>query len=777
MAKWDELQKDFSGGEVGARVLMRDDAAFHAKSVLTMENFMPTLQGTAVRTPGTKFILETENPNVRIIPYLTPANERGLIELTPGKFRVYNNITNAIDSILDAGQISTLAETLVWRQQHPNPNFVFGLSDWDAVPTEYTSGGDTLGITYVGESNSVRMISRINYKSGDIPLCTLSSTVTIPEDETAIKMEVAGRYENNFSGPFAGKKIQFKLGTAPGLQNLWFEDWDADVGATYDRVISVTGDFTAGQVLHMTVTCEAIETNDDTISTPYFRMFRWFVYSRELVDLGDATLTGTTPFTGADLPDVHYVQSPYPDSAGINVGHEVVFAHPDHPPQELLFQPNVPAYIWRDKPFVNPPAEWGIGGYPATCTSFHGRLILAGAKDKPELGSPVDAAPSETVWGTKVGQWNNFSLEEDVDPDDSIEFTTIYRSPIQWVYGQKDLLVGAVEMEYIASADGIFQPGDLGVFMHSTHGSNNVQPVGMGQTVLFPAEYGTKVRSMKFQNEDKGWIAEDLTIFHPDLCRSGIRRMVRMRNPHQLAVVLLGSGQLAVLHLDTYAGVTGWSRINLNAPVKDICVVTNDDGIDQLFLVVSRTVNGQRKTYLECVTNWVSDRDWVYLASYSVFLSDTATNIITGLDHLEGETVEVVADNSYFGSYVVVNGTVTLVSQINNPINVVSAVVGLSMRSILKPLPLITRSPGSLKRYPKLTVRTLGSTRPIINGERPADRTPATLMNESESRDILADHDVLTLGSTEGVPVTIEENVPIKCEVTGIFGTIQGNSL
>ncbi len=54
MAKFVEIQRDFSGGEISQRMFMRDDLEIHGKSLLTMENFIPTMQGTAVRAPGTR---------------------------------------------------------------------------------------------------------------------------------------------------------------------------------------------------------------------------------------------------------------------------------------------------------------------------------------------------------------------------------------------------------------------------------------------------------------------------------------------------------------------------------------------------------------------------------------------------------------------------------------------------------------------------------------------------------------------------------------------------
>ena len=93
MAKYHEVQRDFSGGEVSGRMFMRDDLQLHTKSLLVMENMMPTLQGTALRTPGSRFLwefLDTEDATTthgRIIPYITPNNNYSLLEIVPKKSR------------------------------------------------------------------------------------------------------------------------------------------------------------------------------------------------------------------------------------------------------------------------------------------------------------------------------------------------------------------------------------------------------------------------------------------------------------------------------------------------------------------------------------------------------------------------------------------------------------------------------------------------------------------------------------------------------------------
>jgi hypothetical protein len=92
-------------------------------------------------------------------------------------------------------------------------------------------------------------------------------------------------------------------------------------------------------------------------------------------------------------------------------------------------------------------------------------------------------------------------------------------------------------------------------------------------------------------------------------------------------------------------------------------------------------------------------------------------------------------------------------------------------------MPIIGQDPGAVKRYSKIYVRTIFSSRPIINGERPADRDPLTLQDESQSIDLFRDNQVAQLGWSQTQPISIRETLPVRCEIIGIFGTVKGNSL
>ena len=784
--KFTHIQRSFSGGEISPKMLMRADTEAYKQSALEMTNFMPTMQGGAQRMPGTRFVMEvTEEEDEeeipatvgRIIPYLTSGNERSLVVLTPEVIQLFLNITDNLDSSVAINTIS--GSTITYRQQIvPNGSFNDGAQPWFLNPEEYISANGEGPLGCIWRPNYMIISPRFYKVSSDHEVCTIRSSAEVVDETDRVTIDYDIDYFAN--PPDAHGSYTFLIQVSPNsnfsspIYSQQFSDQEFPTpGSTFIRQINVdlpTTEWTG--TLYFRIVATALTSAEDKYSNPQFRVNHFHIFANRV-----AELVGTdglaTPYTAEDLPDLQYVQSPYADK-------ELVIVHPKYAPRRLFFDTDLgtPAYVFEVIPFTNAPTIWSSNNYPAACSAYHGRLVLAGSQSfKVPTGDPVSSA-AETVWTTKVGEWTEFSDPEDVNPNDSVEFTATFRSPIQWVHGHKALLIGSTEYEYIASGDGIYSPGDLGVDLHSTHGSNNVQPAAFGNAILFPSDSGTKVRSMRYNADDAGWIAPDLTLMNPEICHPKIVRMVRLRNPHQMCLVVLASGDIAIFHSEN--DVVGWSRYRLaGGSVEDICIVGSSTGFDVPFLLVRRDIDDVTRLYLEAIPSFteVDSTGWEYTASSIKFNFETPTDTLTGLDHLEGKLVTVYDQNRYVGFFTVTDGTVVLDDQAEGTTTMTSCVVGLTHLCILRTLPPEVADPGAMNRYSSFAVRVVGSSLPVINGERPADRSPLTPHGLSEGLEDLADVAVRTTGWNPYQSIEILERTPKRCEVIGIYGNLKSNSL
>jgi hypothetical protein len=92
-------------------------------------------------------------------------------------------------------------------------------------------------------------------------------------------------------------------------------------------------------------------------------------------------------------------------------------------------------------------------------------------------------------------------------------------------------------------------------------------------------------------------------------------------------------------------------------------------------------------------------------------------------------------------------------------------------------MPPEKQEPGAKSRYIDFSVRTIGSTRPYINGERPDDRDPLSPLNRSQPLDYINDLQVSTRNWNPYQIIEIAEHVPLRLEVLGIYGKLESNPL
>jgi hypothetical protein len=295
---------------------------------------------------------------------------------------------------------------------------------------------------------------------------------------------------------------------------------------------------------------------------------------------------------------------------------------------------------------------------------------------------------------------------------------------------------------------------------------------------------------MSKSQDTEGWLARDMTIANPDICSSGIVRMVRMRNPHQMLVCLLKTGQLAVLHYDEFANVMGWSRIDTGGSMRDIAVMANEDGVDILFVTVVRQIQGVRKLYLEAFANWVDNSKHLGYMQSSVVQDFSGTqSYMDGLGHLEGRQVQVTVDGgNYIGGYTVFAGRIDFENEDGVVSLYSSAHAGLTMPCELHTLPIPGPDPIGKKRYSQISMQVRASIIPKIGvqspsevigadvTERPPTRNARENMGENSRQYVLRNVTVQNLGWGTGQTVQVIEDIPQRVEVLGLFGKLTSNS-
>jgi hypothetical protein len=113
--------------------------------------------------------------------------------------------------------------------------------------------------------------------------------------------------------------------------------------------------------------------------------------------------------------------------------------------------------------------------------------------------------------------------------------------------------------------------------------------------------------------------------------------------------------------------VWGWHRHDTDGDIEQICVVPEATE-DALYAIIRRTIGGTNKRYIErLASRQINDFDEdAFFVDSGLSYSGTPTAALTGLSHLNGKTVAIVADGDYVGTQVVSGGAIALSTPASN---------------------------------------------------------------------------------------------------------------
>jgi hypothetical protein len=348
----------------------------------------------------------------------------------------------------------------------------------------------------------------------------------------------------------------------------------------------------------------------------------------------------------------------------------------------------------------------GANGYPRAVTLHEQRLHLAGSPGFPQ-----------TLSGSRIGDYLNFELGTADDDAFSYELSTSQVAPIQHLAQVARLMVmtSSNEMSVRGGVEKTITPTNIQKKDESTAGSNAVRPVKIGNEILFVQRAGRKVRAIGYRYDIDGFSSPDRTVFSEHITESGVIDMAFQQEPDAMLFCVRADGVMAVCAYDVDQEVVGWGRWitqGLYESVAGIPTATAED----IYTVVKRTINGVEKRFIE-----VGDPDVALDLAY-VGTSVPGQTVWTGLDHLEGMTVQVLADGAYMGEFEVVSGDVTL------PRAAFEVQIGLSYTALIEPLQIEIAANGTTIQGKQISVnevvlRVLDTKQMVINDQLIDPRT------------------------------------------------------
>ncbi len=356
---------------------------------------------------------------------------------------------------------------------------------------------------------------------------------------------------------------------------------------------------------------------------------------------------GTTEYITIEFETVE-------DAVEYNVYREVngIFAYVGTTSSNIFKDDKIEPDLTSTAPiFTNP----FIGGNNPACVNyFQQRKVYACLKNNPQQ-----------VVTSQTSTNNNFNISRPLNATDSINITLSERevNEIRHIIAMNDLVLLTSGAEWkLNGSDGAFTASSsLVASPQSYYGCSHVQPVVSGNMILFVQSGGSVVRDLGYTYVSDSYDGEELSIFANHLFEGKqVIDMAYSKEPYRIVWCVMSDGTVNALTYNKKQEVIGWHRHETKGKFESVSVV-REGFEDVAYFVVKREINGKTKRYIERLASRYVEKteDGIFLDSALTY-DGAPIKVIKGLEHLEGETINLLVDSSVVEEKVVTNGCVEL---------------------------------------------------------------------------------------------------------------------
>lgn len=325
---------------------------------------------------------------------------------------------------------------------------------------------------------------------------------------------------------------------------------------------------------------------------------------------------------------------------------------------------------------------WRLGvfstglGWPVVGAFYQERLVIA---------------KGVFIYASESANFETFSPTDtagDVQDDSGFArpLTADQVNDIVWLRSAKVLSIGTRGSEWILRAGSLtnpepITPTNIILTRETTFGSTeNLQAIQPGiSATLFVGTTQRILHEFVYDFNIDGYSAPEISVFAEHLVGRKIKEFAWAQKDG-LLYLAMEDGTLVTLTYLKDQEVLGFAQHELggtltgsdNVEVESICsILSSDLSYNQVWVIVKRTINGSTKRYIEYFTRRFNrnegdvQADARFMDSYLDY-SGVATDTVSGLGHLEGETLDVLADGATHPQVTVSSGSVTLDNDYEN---------------------------------------------------------------------------------------------------------------
>lgn len=318
-----------------------------------------------------------------------------------------------------------------------------------------------------------------------------------------------------------------------------------------------------------------------------------------------------------------------------------------------------------------------VNDYPGATTYFEQRRCFASSNNSPQ-----------TLWMTKTGTESNMGMGVVSSDSDAIEVRIATRdaNTIRHIVPLSSLVILTSSAELICSSatSGPVTQSSIMIKPQAYVGASQVQPVIVNNIILYVAARGNHVRELGYDWQAGGMVTGDVSLRAPHFFDGKvITDMAFSASPYPICWVTNNEGTLLGMTYIPEQDVGGWHAHETDGKYKSVAVVTENDD-DRLYVIVEREINGEKVQYIERMADMLfTDLEHAFFVDSGLSYEGPPVQTLSGLTHLEGKTVSILADGAVHPQLIVEDGRVTL----DVPASIVH--IGLPYDGVLKTLPAV----------------------------------------------------------------------------------------
>lgn len=582
-------QRSFARGEIAPALYARVDLSGYATGLRTCRNFFVMRHGGGASRPGSTFVGEVNDSTktVRLIPFIFNASQTYTLEFGDLYLRVIKDGVPLQDVVKTITGISNANPCVVTATAH-------GFSNGDEVALSGIAGGigtylnnrnfkianvttNTFSLQYMG-GGAVDSTAFGGYTSGgsagrvytvaspyayqDLPLIKLvqsADVITITHPSYAVyELDRLGDTSWTFTAVTFAPKTASPVGVAAS---------GGPAGSTTRKYVVTAIDDTSGE--------ESLPSSVATLGS---------------IDTPTAASPVTVSWTAVSNATKYNV---YLQNSGINqfLGVASGTSYTDV---------GNPANSSQSAPTARNPFS-GAGNNPSCVGYFQQRLMFGNLTNDPE-----------GVYGSKTGQFHNFTISTPLQDDDAVTFKMVGKqvNSVQHILDLGKLLVMTAGGEWacLGDASGVLKPTAINSKQYSYNGSSSLAPIVIGSDLLYVQARGNFIRNLFFDFMIDGYRGNDLTVFSSHLVDGQtIVDWTYSQIPNSIVWAARSDGTLLGLTYIKEQQMIAWHRHDFDGAVENVCCIP-EGSEDVLYLVIRRTINGRTVRYIERIgTRYISD--------------------------------------------------------------------------------------------------------------------------------------------------------------------------